>query len=113
MKEEVNKIEEIATVKSELLEDSFLEGLGLIKQIDTLAIIEKAQEAEVRSRARFQDTLYALLGSLIIVFQVISAFKLGIKITLLVDFILSSPAPVLILFSMNKKYKGGFINGFK
>lgn len=105
MKEGMNKTEEITTVKNELLEDSFLEGLGLIKQIDTVAIIEKVTEAEDRKRVRLQDTLYALLGSLIIVFQVMSAWKLGIRTTLLIDFILSSPAPVLILFSMNKNIR--------
>ncbi len=112
MKKSGTQNQEQLIIKSDLLEDDFLETAGLIKPIDTIALIEKAEQIKKEKHLKLQDTIYALLTVLITFVHIIMIFKFGLRLTLVVDFILSSPIPVLILFYNSKKLRGGSINEF-
>lgn len=112
MKEYKSENQEQLIIKSDLLEDDFLEAVGFIKSVDTAVIIEKAEQIKNQRSLKLQDTIYALLTVLITFVHIIMIFRFGLRLTLAVDFILSAPIPVLILFYNSKKLRGGSINEF-
>lgn len=93
--------------KDESLSDYNLEKIGLIKEIDTLALIEKVEENNRKKELRLQDFIYAFAVVIVVMFQIIIVKKFGVVLCILLNFFLVLPAPTLILVKSAKMYGKG------
>ncbi len=93
--------------KDESLCDNNLERIGLIKKIDTLALIEKVEESNRKKELKLQDFMYAFALVIVVMFQVIIAKRFGIALCIFFNFFLVLPAPILILVKSTKMYRKG------
>lgn len=93
--------------KDESLSDDNLEKIGLIKEIDTLALIETSEESNRKRELKIQNFIYAFAVVIVVMFQIIIARKFGIVICILFNFFLVLPAPILILVKSAKMYRKG------
>jgi|GEM_PF-3619579 len=93
--------------KDESLYDDNLEKIGLIKEIDTLVLIEKVEESNTKRKLRIQNFIYAFAVVIVVMFQIIIAKKFGIVICILFNTFLVLPAPILILVKSTKMYRKG------
>lgn len=93
--------------KDESLCDDNLEKIGLIKEIDTLALIEKVEESNRKKELRIQDFMYVFAVVIVVMFQIIIMKKVGMVACILLNSFLVLPAPVLILVKSVKMYSKG------
>lgn len=93
--------------KDESLCDDNLEKIGLIKEIDTLALIEKVEESNRKKELKIENFIYAFAVVIVVMFQIIIVKKFGIVICVLFNFFLVLPAPILILVKSTKMYRKG------
>lgn len=93
--------------KDESLCDDNLEKIGLIKEIDTLALIEKVEESNRKKELRIQDFMYVFAVVIVVMFQIIIMKKVGMVACILLNSFLVLPAPVLILVKSAKMYSKG------
>ncbi|MFL0253179.1 hypothetical protein ACJDT4_22495 [Clostridium neuense] len=93
--------------KEERLCDDNLEKIGLIKEIDTLSLIEKVEKSNRKRELKIQNFIYAFAVVIVVMFQAIIAKKFGIGICILFNFFLVLPAPILILVKSTKMYRKG------
>jgi hypothetical protein len=76
-------------MKEDILKDESLEALGLIKEIDTLFIIEKGESVKENRRIRLNNIAMFILAFIIVAMNYILLFTLGIKVFLIMQIILS------------------------
>lgn len=88
--------------KDKSLCDDNLEKIGLIKEIDTLALIEKVEEGNRRKKLKIQDFIYAFSVIIILMFQMIIIKKYGIVVSMFFNLCIVMPTPILIL--VKQKY---------
>lgn len=93
--------------KNESLCDDNLEKIGMIKEIDTLGLIEKIEESNRKRTLKFQDLTYAFSAIIILMFQIIIIKKFGIAVSMLFNLFIVMPAPILILIKSVKIYYKG------
>lgn len=93
--------------KDESLCDDKLEKIGLIKEIDTLALIEKIERNNKKKALKLQDFAYTFAAVIVVMLQIIIAKKFGMAICILFNFFLVLPAPILILVKSVKMYRKG------
>lgn len=84
-------------MKEDILNDESLEALGLIKEIDTLSIIEKGESIKEKRRIRLNN-----IGMLVLVFTIgainyMLLFTLGIRVFLIIQIIISWFITILFL----------------
>lgn len=91
----------------ESLCDDNLEKIGLIKEIDTLVLIEKVEESNKKRELKIQNFIYVFAVVIVVMFQIVIAKKFGIVICILFNFFLVLPVPTLILVNSTKMYRKG------
>lgn len=84
-------------MKEDILKDERLEELGLIKEINTLSIIEKGEIIKEKRRSRLNNFGTLILNFAIITINSILLFTLGIKIFLIIQMILSWIITIMFL----------------
>lgn len=90
--------------KNESLCDDNLEKIGLIKEIDTLALIGKVEEGNRKKELKIQDLIYIFSVIIILMFQITVIKKFGIAVSILFNLFIVMSAPILIL--VKQKYMG-------
>lgn len=76
-------------MKEDILEDECLEALGLIKEIDTLSIIEKGVSIKEKNNMMLNNIAGGIFTFIIVTVNYILLFTLGIKIFIIIQIILS------------------------
>lgn len=90
--------------KDRSLCDDNLEKIGLIKEIDTLTLIEKVEEGNRKKKLKIQDLIYIFSVIIILMFQITVIKKFGIAVSILFNLFIVMSAPILIL--VKQKYVG-------
>jgi hypothetical protein len=90
-------------MKEDILKDEALEALGLIKEIDTLSIIEKGQNIKDGRRNRLNKIGMVLLAIIIGLINCLLWLALGIKIFLMMQIILSWIITIAFLPVLKRK----------
>jgi hypothetical protein len=96
--------EEERMQNKEILTDKALDDLGLIKSIDTLSIIYEAQAIKAKKKNLLMNILGFVGAFIIICFNFILLFTIGIKSYLLVQLIVSWMISISFLPILKKKY---------
>lgn len=76
-------------MKEDILKDESLEALGLIKEIDTLSIIEKGESIKDERRTRINNICTLVVAFIIGLVNCILSLTLGIRVFLIIQIILS------------------------
>ena len=76
-------------MKEDILKDESLEALGLIKEIDTLSIIEKGESIKDGRRKNINNICTLVLAFIIGLINCILSLTLGIRVFLIIHIILS------------------------
>ncbi|MGH4122184.1 MAG: hypothetical protein ACREV6_04515 [Clostridium sp.] len=84
-------------MKEDILKDEFLEALGLIKEIDTLSIIENGESIKEKRGIRLNNIAMLMLTFIIVAMNYIVLLTLGIKIFLIIQIILSWIITIIFL----------------
>lgn len=90
--------------KNENLCDDNLEKIGMVKQIDTLALIGKVEQRNIKRELKIQDLIYIFSVIIILMFQITVIKKFGIAVSILFNLFIVMSAPILIL--VKQKYMG-------
>jgi hypothetical protein len=75
--------------EEDILKDSTLEELGLIKKIDTLSIIQKAELLKDKRIVFLNSAVAIVLGLLILSFNILILYFAGIRIFLIIQVLIS------------------------
>ncbi|URZ07812.1 hypothetical protein [Clostridium felsineum] len=94
--------------KNKYIEDDYLEKIGVIKDIDTLSIIKAARQGEENKELRIQDFIYAFSLVFAVIVEISILYKFGVKVCLVLNFIMTFLLPLLVLIKP-KNYMGGGI----
>lgn len=93
---------EVVTVKKNILNDSNLEALNIIKEIDTLSIINKADEILKQKEAKRINFIGMTICMLLIIFNVVTVFFLGLKIFAILQVFMLWISPIFIILFIKK-----------
>ncbi|QAA30922.1 hypothetical protein [Clostridium manihotivorum] len=92
--------------KLKILEDDYLEDVGLIKEIDTLSLITNTRRKK-QFRNWWQDVLYTIMVPSIAIMQILTGIKFGVLNVIILNSILSAPVALLALLILYKKNRRG------
>ena len=92
--------------KIRVIEDDYLEELGLIKEIDTLSLIANTRHKR-RIRNWWQDVLYIIMVPAIATIQILIGIRLGVINIIILNSILSAPVALLALLILYKRNRRG------
>ena len=96
--------------KDKLLDDSSLEDLGLIKNLNVIDLIDKVQEEEKKRRLIISDFVYAGVVILALIMQFNILIRMGIIIWISINSFMSLLLPFVMLPKLQKRIKGGVIS---
>lgn len=96
--------------KNKLLDDSSLEELGLIKNLNIIGLIDKVQEEEKKKRLIISDFVYAGVVFLVLIIQLNILIRMGIIIWISINSFMSLLLPFVMLPKLQKRIKGGIIS---
>jgi len=93
---------EVDVLEKQVLSDGNLEALNIIKEIDTLAIINKAEEIMKKREVKKTTIIGITICMLLLIFNVITVFVFGLKsfFILQISFLWLSP---ILIFPVIKK----------
>jgi len=89
--------------KEMILDDKSLETLGLIKEIDTLSIIENASLVNEKRKIKFKNVAVIMTSATILLLNLFFIVLAGIKIFLLAQLMFSWIIPILFTPLLKKK----------
>jgi hypothetical protein len=90
-------------MEKEILRDESLEALKLIKEIDTLAIIKKADETGKKKETLRIKIILAIIGMIFISFNLVTLYLCGITFFLIIESLIIWISPIF-LFTLVKKH---------
>jgi len=90
----------------DILKDESLEALGLIREIDTLAIIQKGEKIKEKKRNILSNISAVILTVIILTVNYVIFITLGIKMFIIIQGILSCFIMIMFLpFFKRKLYR--------
>ena len=89
--------------KEMILEDKSLETLGLIKELDTLSIIENVCLVNEKRKLKFKNAALIITSATILLLNLFFIVLAGIKIFLLAQLMFSWIIPILFTPLLKKK----------
>jgi hypothetical protein len=90
-------------VEREILKDESLEALELINEIDTLAIIKKADDISKKEDSLRIKVILTIISMIFIAFSLVTIYIGGFKWFLITEALIMWVSPVF-LFTLMKKY---------
>jgi hypothetical protein len=91
-------------VEREILKDESLENLKLIKQMDTMAIINKADKICKKKEALLIKTMLIMISMILISFNLSIIYLCGFKWILIIDALIIWISPIFLFSFMKKRY---------
>ncbi|GKU26233.1 hypothetical protein [Clostridium folliculivorans] len=110
MKRNEEIYDEYCLDKDNLLDDSSLEDLGFIKQLNVTDLIDKAQEKEKKKKLIISDFVYGGVVILVLIIQFNILLKMGVVIWISINSFISLLIPFVMLPKLQKRIKGGIIS---
>lgn len=91
-------------MKEKILEDKNLETLGIIKEIDVLAIINKAGQLNKKKEMHKIQLILSIICIMIFVFSIVTIYISGIICFLLIEVIGALVIPICLISFIKKRY---------
>ena len=91
-------------LEKQVLSDGNLEALNIIKEIDTLAIINKAEEIMKKREVKKTTIIGITICMLLLIFNVITVFVFGLKSFFILQISFLWLSPILIFPVIKKQF---------
>ena len=91
-------------MEKEILKDENLELLKLIKEIDTMAIIKKADEIEKKKDALRIKIILTIICMIFISYSIVTVYLCGFKGFLIFQALIIWLSPIFVLTMLKKHY---------
>lgn len=110
MKRNEEVFDEVSLDKNKLLDDSSLEDLGLIKKLNVIDLIDKAESKEKKKKLIISDFVYGGVVILVLIIQFNILLRMGFVIWIIINSFISLLVPLVMLPKLQKRIKGGVVS---
>jgi hypothetical protein len=110
MKKNKEVYDEYYLDENKLLDDNSLEDLGLIKNLNVIDLINKAQEKEKKRKLILSDFVYGVVVILVLIIQLNIFLRMGLVIWISINSFISLLIPVIMLPKLQNRIKGGIVS---